>query len=187
MDALAAIHARRSIKKLISPAPSDDELRVMLDAAVSAPDHKELQPWRFIVLRNEHKDAFGDVMAKALLTREPSATRGQIDKERHKLDRAPLVVVAAAKRVQTDLAFEEVLAATAAATQNLLLAVTALGYGAMWRTGVVVYDATIKRALGLEPEDAIVGFIYVGTPASAPDYRPPRDASVVTEWEAGLS
>src|SRR4029077_1375135 len=99
-DALEVIQARRSIGRLTEPAPSDDELRRILEAAAAAPDHGELRPWRFIILRGDAKDAFGEVLADAYLARVraigASPTDGQLKKERTKLGRAPIVVVVCA-------------------------------------------------------------------------------------------
>ena len=50
MDALTAITARRSIGRLGPPAPAGDDLQRIVDAALAAPDHEELRPWRFVVL-----------------------------------------------------------------------------------------------------------------------------------------
>jgi len=68
----------------------------------------------------------------------------------------------------------EQIAAAAAATQNIMLAAHALGYGAMWKTGEPAYDASVKTALGLNADDEIMGFLYLGTNAggSAPHPRP---------------
>jgi nitroreductase len=135
----------------------------MLGAAERAPDHKRLKPWRFIVLERDKKDALAEVMVECLLQREPDASELDIAKERGKLGRAPMVIAAATARVETSLPFEELLAATAAAIQNLLLAATDLGLGSMWRTGDAAYDPAVKTALGLNEEDFISGFVYVGT------------------------
>jgi nitroreductase len=43
----------------------------------------------------------------------------------------------------------------------------ALGYGAMWKTGAAAYARSVKEILGLEPEDHIVGFLYLGSIAAA--------------------
>ena len=163
VETVDAIHSRKSTGRLWAPAPSDADLEKMLAAADRAPDHKQLKPWRFFILRGEQKDAFGAVLASALATREPPATDGQLEKERHKFDRAPLVIVAATKRLESPLPFEELLAATAAAIQNILLVATDLGYGSMWRTGDAAYDDSVKIALDLDTTDFISGFLYLGT------------------------
>ncbi|MBV9666430.1 MAG: nitroreductase family protein, partial [Actinobacteria bacterium] len=68
-DALEVIRARRSIGRLTEPAPSEEELRQILEAGAAAPDHGELMPWRFIVLRGDAKDAFGEVLVDAYVAR----------------------------------------------------------------------------------------------------------------------
>ena len=62
-------------------------------------------------------------------------------------------------------AVEQVIA-VAAAAENMILAAHALGYGTMWKTGASAYDDGFKMAIGLEPTDHIVGYIYLGTNAS---------------------
>jgi len=189
-DALEVIRARRSIGRLTEPAPSDDELRQILEAGAAAPDHGELKPWRFIVLHGDAKEAFGEVLADAYVARvqavggEPKD--GQLKKERTKLGRAPMVVVVGAINQHSDEIpwIEQVLAA-GAATQNMALAATALGYASMWRTGPAAYDRRILRAFGLGDDDAIVGFLYLGTPVEGrelPPHEPSLDG-VVSEWQ----
>lgn len=192
MEAIEAIFARRSVGRLTEPAPSADELALMMQAAAAAPDHGELKPWQFVVLQGDAKDAFGDVLADAYLARcaevgadpQPAKT----EKERTKLGRAPLVViVAAVHRHSEKIPWDEQLAAAAAAAQNLLLAATALGYGSMWRTGDPAYDVRVKAALDLTDHDAVVGFIYLGTPAAGSGKEPRRPSTdgLVKEWRPG--
>jgi nitroreductase len=140
----------------------------MLEAARRAPDHKELTPWRFFPLRGDKKESFGLVLESALRERDPEASDGQLQKERHKLDRAPLVLVVGTERVPTHIPFEELIAATSAAIQNILLIATDMGFGSMWRTGDAAYDKNVKTALGLGSDDFINGFIYLGTTAETP-------------------
>ena len=189
MDALDAIFARRSTARLTEPAPRGDDLRRILAAAAAAPDHGELRPWRFVVLDGEAKVAFGKVLADAYLARcealGAAPTEGQLQKERTKLGRAPLVLVVCAVHRHSDkIPWAEQLAAGSAAAQNALLAATALGYGSMWRTGDPAYDPRVKAALGLGEHDAIVGFLYLGTPHEG-DVKPPNRPDLdglVEEW-----
>jgi len=74
---------------------------------------------------------------------------------------------------------EQMLSAGAAA-QNIMLAATALGFGAMWKTGDAAYDDTVKAALGLEAQSAIVGFLYLGTPPG--DAVPPLAPGARGQW-----
>lgn len=189
MDTFDAIFARRSVGRLAEPGPGEADLRAVLEAAAAAPDHGELRPWRFVVLAGAAKDAFGAVLAGAYLARCHTAgtqpTDGQVNKERTKLGRAPVVVVVAAVRVPSDaIPWAEQLAAGAAAAENALLAATALGYGSMWRTGDAASDPDIKVALGLAADDAIIGFLYLGTAAdgAAKPARRPDLGGLVSHW-----
>ena len=193
MDLFEAIATRRSIARLGEPAPDDDQLRRILRAAASAPDHGELRPFRFTVLRGPGLVAFGNVLEDSYLARcadrgvEPIAAKA--DKERTKLRRAPLVVVVSAVRSMSGaVPWEEQVAACAAAAQNALLAATALGFGSMWRTGEPCYDGRVKAALGLGQEDAVVGFLYFGTPLPDGRVKRPRVTDLdglVQEWRPG--
>ena len=107
------------------------------------------------------------------------------DRERAKPMRAPVIIaVACAAGGDEKVPHGERLAAVAAATQNLLLAATALGYGAMWRTGAPARSAAVREALGFGPGDEITGFVYLGSIPG--DQEPPpahRDLDgLVREW-----
>ena len=185
VDAIEALTTRTSPPGLVAPGPDQASLERMLQAAVRAPDHKRLRPWRFIVIEGASREAFGDVLATSLRRREPEVPEAALAKERTKPLRAPLIVVVAAvlREHRGVPAIEQIVAAGAAA-ENILVAAHALGFGAFWRTGAPAYDETVKRALGLKPDDAIVGFLYLGTPAAAPPPMPPADvAPHLTHWE----
>ncbi|MBO0807467.1 MAG: nitroreductase family protein [Actinobacteria bacterium] len=179
MNVLTALHARRSHAVLIDPGPGDNELRDIIAAAAAAPDHGRHRPWRFVVIRAGGRAAFGDVLAEAyhqMCERDnvpPEPARAQ--RERAKPMRAP-VIIAVACTAGSDIKVprHERLASTAAATQNLLLAAAALGYGAMWRTGWPAGDPYVKTALGLADGDAIVSFVYVGTVPAGTAQPPTR-------------
>src|SRR5579875_3505395 len=165
MDALDALTTRRSPVQFAEPAPDDESLAEILRAAMRAPDHGKLRPWRFIVLRGDALKRFGNVMVEAMKRRDPNVPENMLERERAKPLRAPLIVVLAAaiKQGHKIPVIEQMLAAGAAA-QNVLVAAHALGYGAAWKTGDCAYDDFVKETLGLAPSDAIVGFLYLGTP-----------------------
>lgn len=165
MDVLEAINSRASAVRLDKPAPSREQMTRILEAGARAPDHGKLAPWRFIVLENETRNILGKAMVEAMKAKVPGAPEGDLERERAKVDRAPVIVAVAAKTIDKGNKIpriEQVLAA-GAASQNIFLAANALGFGAMWKTGEAAYDPLVKRALGLEEEDHIVAFLYIGT------------------------
>lgn len=184
MDAIDLLLTRSSNGKLGEPAPDDETLQLALQAAARAPDHALLRPWRVLVIRGDARERLGRAMRDALAQRRPAASAQELDKEQQKPLRAPLLLVVAARIQESPKApaIEQILSAGAAA-QNILLALHARGFAGMWRTGPAAYDAQVKQALGLAPEDAIVGFIYAGTPrVEAPAITRPAPDQFVREW-----
>ena len=184
MDALDLLLTRESALKLDAPAPSEAELDTMFQSAARAPDHGRLRPWRFVVIEGDKRARFGELMADAMRNRVPDASEEMHDRERAKPMRAPTIVVAAA-RVQKGHRIPEFeqIAAAAAAAQNIMLAAHAMGYGAMWKTGEPAYDPVVKTALGLNTDDEIMGFLYLGTNVGANSTAPrPAARDQVTVW-----
>lgn len=164
MDLLTAIDTRSSAARLTAPGPDPTELERILGAAVRAPDHGRLKPWRLLVLEGELRARFAEAAALAKRARAPHLTGEQLGAERTKLLASPtLIVVACAVHRDHKIPEIEQVVATGAAAENLFLAAHALGYGVMWKTGPAAYDAQVKTVLGLEPHDHIVAIMHLGT------------------------
>lgn len=175
--AVANLFARRSIPRLVDPGPDEDEMRLLLSAAIAAPDHGEARPWRFVVFRGEQRQRFGAVLEAAARARASEdgieLDDERADKERRRFLRAPVVVAVVCRMQARRVRQDEQRDAVAAATQNLLLAATARGWGSVWRTGDAAVSPMVRSALGLAPDDAIVAFVYLGT-VPADGALPPR-------------
>ena len=77
----------------------------------------------------------------------------------------------------------EQMLSTAAATENILLALNALNYAGMWRTGVFALNKKISKYLELEENQKVIGYLYVGTATGKQKKIPEMDTSeFVTEW-----
>jgi len=167
MDLLTAIESRASAVRMTAPGPSDAELQRILAAGTLAPDHGRLAPWRFVVLSGTERGTLGQAMADLQRRRDPDSSQAALDAEYAKAMRAPTIVVVACRAAKGHKVPEiEQVMAVAAATQNMILAAFALGYHAMWKTGAAAYDEGVKQAVGLEPDDQIVAFLYLGTPTA---------------------
>jgi nitroreductase len=184
MNALDLMLSRESAMKLQSPGPSAEELEQILASAVRAPDHGRLRPWHFVVIGEDRRAAFGAVMADSLRRRDPSASEPEVQRERDKAFRSPVIVAVAAKVKRGHKIPEiEQIASASAAAQTIMLAAPALGYGAVWKTGAAAYDPAVKIALGLDAEDDIIGFLYIGTRAGGSSPFPrPEAKDFVTTW-----
>jgi nitroreductase len=184
MEALDLMLSRESALKLESPGPTAGELDQIFESAVRAPDHGRLRPWHFVVINEGQRAAFGEVMADAMRRRNPSVSDTEMQRERDKAFRAPVIVVVAAKvRKGNKIPEIEQIASASAAAQTIMLAAPALGYGAVWKTGAPAYDPTVKTALGLEADNDIIGFLYIGTQAGGSSPIPrPEAKDFVTTW-----
>ncbi len=176
--------SRVSISALVEPAPSGAELERILEAGLRAPDHGRLAPWRYVLIRGDARTALADVIEAALRARDPGATPPMIEKQRGKILRAPLVIALGA-RIRSDhkVPPSEQMLSVAAGAMNLLNAIHALGFGAIWVTGANAYDPSVAAALGLHAPDSLAGFLFVGTAAEAAraPVRPELSGHVV-EW-----
>jgi nitroreductase len=165
-----------------APAPSDAELQQILGAAQRAADHDRLRPWRFLVVKPEHYEAFYDRLAEAATRVQGDPAQYERNREKYRLTaRAPLLVVAAAKIDATKKVppIEQAFAA-AGATQLVLNAAHALGYKAFLFSGAGVFDVPFKASLGLAPADHLIGFICLGT-ANGPGKPGPTAEAAVRE------
>jgi nitroreductase len=122
-------------------------------------------PWRFVVLTGEGRNKLGDAMAASQHERHPEFPTEAFEKCRTLPLRAPVMIAVGVDKPADARVLEiENVAAVAAAIQNLLLAAHALGLGAKWRTGEWARDTRIKEFLGFEPDQHILGFLYLGYP-----------------------
>ena len=183
MDALTALTTRVAPARLVDPAPEGATLDSILNSGLRAADHGKLRPWKFLLIRGDARKRFGEVLAQALRSRAPATEEKFLQAERDKPLRAPLlIVVAAAVQDNPKIPEIEQVVSAGAAAQNMLVAAHALGFGGFWRTGAPAYDAQVKQALGLKPNDTLVGILYIGKVGAAGPAKAPDPSGVVAEW-----
>lgn len=178
---------RRSAKPamLADPGPTSEQLTTILTAATRVPDHKKLEPWRFIVFEGEARATFGRVLLKACLAEEKETpTAGRLEMERMRLLRSPTVIAVISRATPNPAAPEwEQILSCGAACFNLCLAATALGFGTCWITEWYAYSPAVRAALKLAANERIAGFVYIGTAKERqPERERPLLAKVVSRW-----
>ena len=169
------------------PGPDSDTLDVLLRIATRVPDHGKLTPWRIQVLRSEGQARLGDICAEVFREDHPGASKAQIEFERQRPQRSPLLLVVTCHPNREKLAkvplIEQQISA-GAVCQNLLVGATALGFASQLLTDWPAYHPKIRRALGHAENTEIIGFVHIGSPAeTSPKERPRPDLEdVVSEW-----
>jgi len=171
MDLWTAIERRRSVRRFSStPVPQSDIERI-LEAAIHAPSAGNRQPWHFIVVRNPG-------LREALAT----AAGGQ-----DFVAAAPVVIVVCAEPERSAARYGVrgralyCLQDTAAATEHMLLAATALGLGSCW---VGAFDeAAAARALSLPAALRPIAMVPIGHPVAGGERAGSRRSpGEVTSW-----
>ncbi len=165
---LAALHSRVSVGELVDPAPTPAQRDAIFRAALRAPDHGQLRPWRFLLVEGEQRDVVGQILADVEARCDESLTDSQRAKAAARLLRAPLVLLVVVHLTpHAKVPDIEQVMSTACAVQNMLVAAHALGVGAMWRSGMVTYEPLLAERLGLAADERLLGFLYLGTPKGA--------------------
>ncbi len=181
MDALTLLLNRRSLPKLMEPAPQDEALDNIFRAGLRAPDHAALTPWRFIVSQGEGLTKLADILVEA--AKADGGDEATIEKASKAPFRAPMVITVVANVTENDKVpvIEQHLSA-GCATQAMQMAAVAQGYAGFWRTGKWAYHPVVRESLGVHGDDLIVGFLYVGTSGCREAKVHERDLSQFVEY-----
>jgi len=186
MEMLEGILNRTSSPLLEEPAPSPEQIEYMLQAAIRAPDHGRLKPYRFILIEGQEREVLGELFLSRLLEINPDADEKTCLKTRNMPLRAPmLLVLVACPRPHPKVPASEQVHTTACAGQNILHGAYAQGLGGVWRTGWVAEDKQIQKQLGLTDEEQMLGYIYLGTPKNPARKTPEVDsADYISFWKS---
>lgn len=186
MDVFEAIESRRSTKAFTDREITREEIERLLETVVHAPNHRMTEPWGFLVLGEEAKRAYGQVLGgrRARRIEDPEAAKAVLEKTVRRMESVPVIIAVTTRLDENPEIREEDYAATYMGIQNLLLAATAQGLGTHVKTGAVMDDPALREALGVPEDRRIVALIDLGEPAETPDAKPRTPATRLTEWLA---
>ncbi len=182
---IESLRSRQSLggKHLGEPGPDDAALALMADAALHAPDHAELVPFRFKLIRGAARGRLAALFEQAARDAGKDEAAARIDAERAL--RAPVTVAVLAR---IDLGHPLVPAheqwvALGGALANFMNAAHALGYGGKMLSGAKVRHPAIQAALAA-PGETLVGWIALGTPLAPPKPHraKARVADILEDW-----
>ncbi len=166
-DMLDVLYDRRSIREYTDQPVTDDQVVAMLKAAMAAPSAQNLQPWHFVVVR---KRKLLDKLA-------------QVHKYAYMLEKAPMAIVICGDQEVSERHWVE---DTCAATENVLLAATALGLGGVW---ISLYpkkkhQKVVRELLDIPDHVGVLCIVAVGRPAEEKKARSQYDPERVhqDEW-----
>ncbi|MBV9835549.1 MAG: nitroreductase, partial [Alphaproteobacteria bacterium] len=149
-DALSSLLSRVSVppRLLVEPGPDQAQIDAILKAAMRAPDHGNLKPVRFILVRGAARAKLGDLFAEATKRREPMAEEALLERMRTWPRTTPLTVALVARTTpEHKIPVSEQMLSAAASGANILNAMHTFGYAGMWVTGANAYDPFVQKAL----------------------------------------
>lgn len=204
MDFFEVVHTQRSIRRFKSDPVPEEAIWKMLDAAIRAPSGTNLQPWMWLVIRDQAKreiigNAIGEHMKSVGAAERMSETARQIDDSSQRLvlqrslaffqkvASAPVIIIPCLVNISSPVTDPRTLLAGSsiyAAVQNLMLAARAQGLGTVLTTFQNFMEDTLRREFHL-PEGAVpVCIVPVGYPDGqnfGPTTRKPVQS--VTYWD----
>jgi nitroreductase len=147
-DLLDLMYTRRSVREFTDEEVADEQVEAMLKAAMAAPSAQDLQPWHFVVVR---KRKLLDKLA-------------EVHKYAYMLEHSPLAIVVCGDQEVSERHWVE---DTCTATQNLLLAATAVGLGGVW-IGVYPkkrHQRYVRQILDIPEQVGVLCIVALGKPA----------------------
>lgn len=159
---------RVSSPRLVEPAPNKQELDKVFRAALRAPDHMMLRPWRYLVIEGDARHKLGELFLNAseslAKANNDSLDEFKVEKLKSMPLRAPMIVVAVASiKEHPKVPDQEQILSCGVGVGYMLVALQALGYGGIWRTGDLSFNRDVCQGLGLEKNESIIGFLYLGS------------------------
>jgi nitroreductase len=161
-DFIQTIFARRSIRKYTDESVSEADIQTLLEAAMAAPSASNRKPWQFVVVTK----------------RQTLDKLAEIHPHGKMLFEAPLSIAVCGDLTSVERFWVQ---DCSAATENLLLAATALGLGSVW-LGVYPREervAAVRQVLGLPEKITPLNLISIGHPAEEKEARTQYDETRV--------
>jgi len=152
------ILARRSIRRYTGEPVEREDIQKILEAAMAAPSSRDRKPWHFVVVtgretldRLAEEHPYGKMLAEA----------------------GAAIAVCGDTNISPDYWVQD----CSASTENILIAVAALGLGAVWlgcHPRKERVDA-IRKVLNIPAEMGVLSLISIGIPAEKKDPRSQYD------------
>jgi len=167
MDVSEAIQKRRSVRKYQTRNIENDKLDRVLEAGRLAPSARNLQEWRFVVVRDGSRRK-----------RLAEAAKGQTF-----VGEAPVVIAACATVTDYVMTCGQLTYPIdlAIAVEHMVLASAAEGLGTCWIGAF--YEEEVKKVLNIPPEVRVVALLAIGYPDESPSLRPRKEMDEIVAFE----
>ncbi|MBX2948544.1 MAG: nitroreductase [Crocinitomicaceae bacterium] len=162
-----------------------EQIELIINNALWAPNHGNTQPWRFHVFTDGGLQKLSDFLGKTYL--EVTPKEAQNDMKLAKMVSRPLrssvvIAVSMVRQPESKIMELEEIEAVACAVQNMYLTCTAYGLGGFWSTPKLIYNQEMNHFLDLGEQDRCLGLFYVGYPDIEWPKAHRKPLEYVTKW-----
>ncbi len=209
MDLLEGIMTLRAIRRFTADPVTEDEVLTCLRAARQAPSGGNIQPWQFLVVRDEVlRWGLGDIYRRAYERYEPAMLavtppfRDEAEAARHRrtvasarhlaehLHEAPVIVLFLMPNISMTLHdaagpldVGTPWASVYPAVQNFMLAARALGIGTTLTTVIRIYQEEVRALLAIPDRYELAALVPMGRPRGQFGVAPRKPLAAVTHWD----
>ncbi len=185
---LAALLGRHSLgpRWMVAPGPDAQQLALAVQAALRAPNHGRLQPWRLVTIEEAQRPALAALFEQ--FARDAGKSEEEVATERERAWNGP-VLVAWVARIDSNVEKvppHEQWICVGAAMGNFMNALHSLGFGAKILSGRKCQHPALVQAF-CEDGEQLVGFTCIGTPTRGLEPREKDEASapLLSAWKPG--
>ena len=183
IDSLSPLLQRYSLggKDLAEPGPSKEELQIIAQAALRAPDHGELIPFRFVIVEGTARERLADLFEAYAKREGKSEESCRIERSRALQVPVTIAVVARIDLAHPLVPAHEQWACIGGAITNALNAIHAMGYAGKMLSGGKVRDQILNQAF-CHTGETLVGWIVAGTPIKQPRAKTQKSTDKILSW-----
>lgn len=158
----------------------------LLKSATWAPNHGKTEPWRFTVFMNDRTSLLADAQQEFYKANTPADkfSIAKYDRYQKRAAATSVIIGLGMKRQESGkIPEEEEVLAVGCAAQNLMLHATAYGIGSYWSSGGFIHSPAALELLGLDQNDRVLGFVYLGYLAEDWPSSHRKPLEYVTTWK----
>ncbi|MBN1778530.1 MAG: nitroreductase [Clostridiales bacterium] len=190
MDVKAAVESRRSIRRFKPEALPRETIESILDAARLSPSGKNNQPWQFVVVQGDEREAMSARLQAGLkATQGKGIPTGSAENTFRIMREAPATVFVfntkAAAPWEEQSVMERIFSVVnvqsiGGAIQSMLLRAQEMGVGSLWICDT--FSAYEELCAWLGKDSLLVAAVSLGYADETPDARPRLPLSELVEW-----
>ncbi len=183
-EIIKIIKKRRNTKNFVDKDVAKKDIETLLDAAIWAPNHRDTQPWRFVVIEKE--SPLRDKISEGIISvKEHSSgkrqTNEQIESIVKHVQSRPVLIFVFSLIDSNPVITEENYGAVCCAIQNISLAATSMDLAVGWSTGKIAQIQNLPEMFELKEELKVVGVLTIGYPSSQQS-KQRKDFNENTSW-----